>query len=84
MNRSIRCIALSTSYGNCSGIAWTFFTHYDGVESPRAALRLLATELVARYRDRSQSLDPAGCTVFPGRVDATRFVAFVNHLLRGH
>lgn len=79
MNRRIRCIVLSTSFGECSGIGWALFTHHDGLDSPKDALRSLATELVARYRERARSRD----NLIPGRVDVTRFVAFLNHLLRG-
>lgn len=81
-SRTIRCIALCTGYGDCASLCWALFTHDPGFDSTAEALRTLASEIVARYRERwpAVQLEPLPPDGAP--LDPTRFVAFVNHSLR--
>jgi len=81
--RTIRCIALCTGYGDCASICWALLTHDSGFGSTAEALRTLASEILEQYLKRWPvvQLEPPPPDGAP--LDPARFVAFVNHLLRG-
>jgi hypothetical protein len=83
LGKRVHAIALCTGYGENTSVSWTFFTHHVGFETLGEALKSLGAEILARYHDRGFKVIDDEVEPSTDKIDPTRFIAFVNSLLRG-